>query len=526
MAFPPQRVSRIAATLLFFGILLPAYAEGGPKPKRPGDPVLSFPLDHLGFEQVQPRLLLGGATMFTLNFVDDTHLLLTFNSHGLIPRAADGRNQDGDRLVQALLIELPSGKVLAKTTWHTLDREQYLWPLSHGLFLLRIGNRLTVIDPLRSLGASDPFEQRKFLDISRRIGYISLSPGGDLLVIETIQPPRQEQDDSASVAAGPRLQFSSVPEAEINFYRMLFEPEDGRQNGRPHLIAQGAGMVTARNLIRVPATSEGFLDMKKESPQTWLFDFQSHAGKRLELAPFDTTCSPNPYFVSRTDFVAFGCHGSANRIAFGGFNLRGEQPWVQILSGPQVAPSFVSAPAAGRFAFSHVLVGASFADIDNLSPDDLNGQEVMVIQNHDGRILLKVQPSPVQRTGQNFDLSPDGLNFTTLRNGNLEVYRLPDLTPKDQEQLKLAAADEPEKNIARIRLTPDRPPDAAPPSAPSKALTVGGSAPVAPAPANTGGLDLSDPATAKSPAPAPPVDDTPRPPPSLYSPEHPKQPEL
>src|SRR5208282_803621 len=109
--------------------------------------------------------------------------------------------------------------------------------------------------------------------------------------------------------------------------------------------------------------------------------------------------------------------------------------------------------------------------------DDLNGQEVMVLQNHDGRILLKVQPSPVQRTGQNFDLSPDGLSFTTLRNGNLEVYRLPDLTAKDQEQLKLAAADEPEKNIARIRLTPDRSADPAPPAVPSKALTVGGTAP-------------------------------------------------
>jgi hypothetical protein len=67
-----------------------SFASDGPKPVKPGDPYLSFPLDSLGFDPVQPRLLTGPATYFTLNFVDDTHLLLTFNSHGLIPRVNDG----------------------------------------------------------------------------------------------------------------------------------------------------------------------------------------------------------------------------------------------------------------------------------------------------------------------------------------------------------------------------------------------------------------------------------------------------
>jgi hypothetical protein len=521
----------LAFALLACALAAPSLADvraDGPRAHRPGDPVISLPLEDFGFEQAQPRLLLSGATMFSVNFVDNTHILLTYNTHGLIPRVSDGTNQENDRLVAALLLELPSGKVLARTQWHTRDREQYLWPLSHGLFLLRLQTKLTVLDPLNSLHTGDPFQQQKFLDMARRIGYIAVSPGGDLLVVETVNPSQDGLD--SNIAGDVHPQFTNLPLAQINFFRMVYESAPG---GPPHLTAQSAGVLSSRAFIRVPATSDGFLDMTKESAGTWLFDFQSHAGKRLELAPFDTTCLPSPFFISRTDFVAFGCAGNVNRVEFGGFNLRGEQPWVQMLSGQQIAPIIVSAPDAGRFAFSRLVVSGSFYDIDNLTPEDLSAQEVQVIQSHDGRILLKAQPSPIQRTGQNFDLSPDGLNFTMLRNGNLEVYRLPELSAKDQDQLKLAASELPEKNDARILLRPNRPAEASLPSAPSKIVTVNGATGAVTQDDSTGGLDLTpasssasaQPSVQPAAQPAPSADTAPRKPPSLYDADHPKPPD-
>ncbi len=275
-------------------------------------------------------------------------------------------------------------------------------------------------------------------------------------------------------------------------------------------MAQSAGLAAARNLIRVPATAEGFLDILKESNQTWLFDFQSHAGKRLELSPFDTTCAPSPYFVSRTEFGAIGCRGSDTSLLLSGFNLRGEQPWIQVLSGQQISPIIVTAPDAGRFAFSRILVAGTYYDIQNLVPEELSGQEIQVIQHYDGRILLKVQAAPIQRTGQNFDISPDGLGFTVIRNGNLEVYHLPDLTSKDQAQIQLAAAAMVEKNDARIRLIPNRPASAAklPPAQSQQVLTI--NAPSATPAANAGDIH--------------PTDDAPRTAPSLYGPDYPKNP--
>lgn len=519
MVLPTPISSRnVSCALLGLVLLfLPGRCFGGdgPKPVKPGDPYLSFPLDRLGFDPVQPRLLVGPATYYTLNFVDSSHVLLTFNSHGLIPRVVDGTSQEDDRLITALLIALPSGEILARTAWHTRDKAQYLWPLSHGLFLVRIRSRLNVIDPLRNLDKGDAFHEQTFLDVNKPVGYISVSPGGDLLVVETINPPHPEADSDSGLGAPQVLHFDTEPTTEIRFFRMLFQGKPGEE---PRLLAQSAGLASARSLVRVPATAEGFLDILKESNQTWLFDFQSHAGKRLELSPFDTTCAPSPYFVSRTEFVALGCRGSDTRLLFSGFNLRGEQPWIQVLSGQQISPIIVTAPDAGRFAFSRILVSGSFYDIQNLVPEELTGQEIQVIQHHDGRILLKVLASPIQRTGQNFDLSPDGLQFTVIRNGNLEVYRLPELTPKDQDQIKLAAAAMVEKNDARIRLVPVRPATAT--AAKSKAAA-------ASAPPGEPALTINAP----SAAPTPPAnagdaqqDDTPRAAPSLYGPDYPKNP--
>jgi hypothetical protein len=134
--------------------------------------------------------------------------------------------------------------------------------------------------------------------------------------------------------------------------------------------------------------------------------------------------------------------------------MKGDEPWLSALSGPQVSPIVVAAPVAGRFAVSRTLVSANAFDLESLTTEDLTAQEITVMQNHDGRQLLKVQASPIQRAGQNFDLSPDGLHFAVVRNGNIEVYSLPALTNADKKALEEARKMEPERNDAPVRLKP------------------------------------------------------------------------
>ncbi len=490
--------------LLLF-LLLPA-ARASSKPEQP----LLIPLEPLGVPAAQPKMLAAGATLYTLNFVDDTHLLLTYFTRGLLTRLPDADVNDFDGLVAGVLLELPTGKVLARTEWRVRDRNTYLWPVGHGHFLFRVRSHLAMLDPLGNLASGEAFRATLFANLPRRIGYITTSPGGDLLAIETLPPLKHATVGQAAVAFDDEK--PDKPAVEIYFYRLSLE--DG------HLEHKAAGAVAANNLIAIPANASGFLSSVKESAAVYNFDYISHDGKKLELSPFDTTCAPHPHWISRSDFVAFGCQVSGGKPMLAGFNLKGENAWINVLGGQQLPPSIVPSPESGRFALERVLISATATNLENLVPEETLGQEITVFQSYDGRQLQKVNASPIQRAGQNFDLSPNGLALAVVQNGNIAVYKVPPLNGKDQAALKLARTMEPPPSLGRIHLN-SVPASAraearsAEPASGSSAEALPG-ATVSPEPPPTPGVERSN-----------VVGDVPvgrRKPPTLYDPEHPPQP--
>jgi hypothetical protein len=502
-------------------------------PKTSG-PELKIPLEPIGFLPPAARMLAGGGPLFTLNYVDDTHLLFTYYTRGLLPRLPDATPDDMDGLVAGVLLELPSGKVLARTQWRMRDRDQYLWSIGHGRFLVRIRSRLVLLNPMGKLGSGDAFEEEPFGTFARQIGFITTSPGGDLLIVETVPPPKPKLIGGAASAAALAATQSpkpkpepAKPDVQVFFFRMILD----KKPGQPEVFQRrSAGVVAALNLISVPANAEGFLSSSKESRGVYLFDFHTHDGKKAELSPYETTCAPRPFFVSRSEFIAFGCHG-ADKPQIGGFNLKGEHAWIEVLSNDHLSPLIVSAPAAGRFALSRMAVLGGIIDPQNIIPRELKTQEITVRQNHDGRMLLKVMADPVQRPAQNFDLSPDGLSLAVMRTGNIEVYRLPALSGNDVTALKLAAAMEPAKNDARVVLdskpmiTPSRPAPAPADSAASANPASGGDtasgvAPKSSQPSTPSVIPAAKPAGDATASENVPVER--RKPPSLYDTDQPK----
>ena len=438
-------VLRVGLLALLMVVLAPGcgWARGGPKTPQ----VQTISLAELGFQAVPPRLLLGGDAMYTLNYVDDGHLLVTWTTRGLIKRRDDSEANDEDRNVAAVLLEAPSGKVLARTEWHLRDHRQYLWALGHGHFMLRIRNELLVISPMEHLAAGKAFEEQVFLSLRREIAHISVSPMGDLLTLETEPLAIQVGIKGSPAAAGATQTVTPVtepskPQVQINFYRL-------RETGEK-LELEAAGVVLARDLVELPVNAEGFLDVSLESAGVYLFDFQEHGGKRLELSPYDTSCIPRARFVSASEFIAFGCTTGVDKQQMAGFNLKGEENWIAAFPNRHVFPYVIAAPAAGRFALSRTVVSGLYLDLDHLTPEQVAGQEVTVLQSYDGRQLLKVTATPFQRAGGNFDLSPDGLGFAVVHGDKVDLYRLPALTKQDVGEIKASAGYAPARNEARI----------------------------------------------------------------------------
>jgi hypothetical protein len=430
-------------SLLFGLLLLPVtLLAGGPKPAT------RINLEDVGFQPLSSRYLLDGSSMLSLHYVDDTHVLLTYGAKRLIPRIPNDPPTDQDRNVDVLLLELPSGKVVARAEWLFHDHGQYLWSLGHGEFLLRTRDTFTTFAPLRNLASGKPFQQFPFLHTDRRVIAVILSPDNTFLTVESTDPiPLVDPDPPSAFASVFGPEPNKPTRVQLNFYRLGLPDESGQ------VLPRVAGIALARHAIELPLTSEGLLNVLDQGHQSWAFDFKAYHGKRSELALFDSTCRPSPRFISPSEFLVFGCHGGTTRQLLAAFNLRGDATWQMALTGTYVAPTFVFAPAAGRFALGRLIINSAAVGIDSIDPSMVQAEAVDVIQNDSGRTLFHIECTPAARAGQNFALSPDGMNLAVIHEGALEIYALPQLAPQDKNAIQLAQKSAPPATEVEVDLS-------------------------------------------------------------------------
>lgn len=455
---------------------------------RDPNPPQRIQLTPFGFQTISERYLLQGATMLTVDFVDNTHLFVTFGISRLMQRLPDCPADDEDRTVKAVLIEIPSGRELASTEWRFHDLGQYVWNLGDGHFLLRNRDTLTLLSPLKNLSAK-PFAQEPFLHFSRRIEAIIVSADHDLLAIETVKPkahaaldpmlqvstqpsPASSQSPSAAPSVAPtrstgllrrdpKAASSDQQPVEISFIHLL-HPDP------THIVAQLAARVHTEKVVSIPLTTEGFLETRAESKDGVLFHFITYTGKDLDLGDFPTSCHPRPTFISHSEFVTYGCRGADESLDLAGFNLRGDMIWQINFTDTQAYPSFASAPRAGRFAFSRTITTSNVFGSETPSMSQLTAQEIRVVQMYNGKQLLRAVANPIQRAGQNYALSPDGLTLAVihdipappaakgekpLHDPAVELFKLPAFTPKDLAEMKTEAAMAPPPANATMRFS-------------------------------------------------------------------------
>ena len=424
---------------------------------RNAPPLLRVPLEPLDFQQLPEQVLNSGASILTLHYVDAKHLLLTFNRRRLMARIPGDPETDVDRNIDAVLLDIPSGKVLARTSWRLHDPGQYLWSLGNGAFMLRQRDTLTLVQPLVGLAAGDAFAQQPFVKSNRPIGSVLISPTGDLLTLETLdrspylprtRKPSPGTSAYAAAAAAAAAAGDAAAEDEpsslvqIDFFRLHRKPPD-----QPHetITLTKAGTVASRRMVLLPIDSAGYLSVLDEGSAHWAFNFNLHEGKVNELSPFDSTCHPIPFLVSRSEFIAFGCRGGKDPRELGGFNLRGEEMWEQTFTESFTAPSFSFAPAAGRFALSR-LTTSSPVDPEQEIVAGFQAQTVTVYQTESGRQIFSMNTNPILRASENFALSPTGEEIAVLNHGAIEIYGLPPLSGKDRAGIHLAETLEPERS--------------------------------------------------------------------------------
>jgi hypothetical protein len=107
----------------------------------------------------------------------------------------------------------------------------------------------------------------------------------------------------------------------------------------------------------------------------------------------------------------------------------GRRLWEALTPDATIWPLVVRAPDGSRLArevlaVSHpVIAGAS------LSPEEIKGQRVEVLDAADGKVALETAASPVLDGGGNVAISPSGRRVAVLVGGGLQVFELPPPPP-------------------------------------------------------------------------------------------------
>ena len=429
----------VAALLVGWGVSVQAILAE----KKPG-PWVQIPLDSVGFPGVSSTFLGSGSSVLTVHFLDSSHLLVTYGLRKLVPRVERDPEDHEDRLVAGMVVELPSGKVMARTEWHMHDHGRYLWSLGNGRFLLRIGESLSTMAPMKGMAAGDAFARTAFPGRQARPSLVQVSADGGVVTVETVfteggkSGPRVVGDTDTATA--------SVSRAVIDFYRIADSDVLSGFELKP------AGTVLSRTLFLVPLDADGYLWPEDEGGNTWGVTFDGFGGKSIDLGKIQSSCKPRLQMTSRSEFLAMTCQGSDDRIKMASYGLDGTETWEDPI-GETGAPSFAFAPAAARFAVS----GSTTSMVTSAGPgglpgDDAPRQEVRVYQNASGDMLLRVECTPAFKTAENFDLSADGMLAAVVRNGAIAVYKLPPLSKRDQADMAEVASFAPPASVADVAL--------------------------------------------------------------------------
>lgn len=382
----------------------PASAENKPMPA----PSRTVELDSLGYRIPSRFYLLARYSSSSLDFIDSTHLLLTFRVAGLLKRLPNCPPDDEDQLIRALVIDLTEGKVVNSAEWRMHDRGRYLWRLRDGRFLVRQRDSLMVTD--------QKLELQPFLESSTPIDLIELSPDARLLLVEN---DIEQSDENRRKLT---LDGNIEPARPI------------REGVRLTMIRVGDKSIVAQSEARVPVNmpvmTDGFLETLSGQKDHWLIRYVPFHGNPAVIADVPSACRPNESLLNaRTAFIITCTNGSSDHLAQV-TSIDGRRLWEYRWQANYIWPTFTASEDGSRVAFSTLRTTHAMNALDPIDDTDISGQRVQVFDIENGNVPMVGFAAPIQGAGQNYALSPDGRRFAIWRDHAIAIYDLPPVTPQ------------------------------------------------------------------------------------------------
>lgn len=402
----PRRLFSLAVIVLVFWPagtrVLGSSHTKEPPPPGPEDRI---PVQPLGYRPPGPLYLLSGRAFSSLDFIDAHQLLFTFHQPRLMRREQHPGRNDNDQVIHAVTLNLPDGQVQASADWRMHDRSRYLWALGGGRFLVRERNTYLLTDASLKL--------HPYIEIPTPVEETEISPDGRILVVEHEYEKHTPEEHRRLMEQAE--QYGDPPPAEDTQITLVDIPT------KDVLAA-----LRTENPIHLPITSSGYVGVARDKGEDqFLIRFIPFSGVELVLGRVASTCTPHEHFVNQNALIIESCGPKSPDAYLDTWTTEGKKLWSGRREGHLVWPTFAYSRNGDRFAVSLLRVSHYIDMVDSLNDEDVREQVVQVFDTATGALLLSTSASPVLTAGQNFALSGDGERLAVLRDGAIEIYKVP-----------------------------------------------------------------------------------------------------
>jgi hypothetical protein len=334
-----------------------------------------------------------------LVYLDDAHLLFTFNPHLLVPRTGSEGKLSRLRMIRAMLIDVQTKNVVKTVDWKVPDDRQYLWTIDAGHILVHTGNELRIYGPsLKS-------EQRILL--AGPLAFVRISPSASYFAIGTFRERHSE------------AVHREIEDAEAR------EPEEDVEV--KILDANLKTLATVVRSSRVPApvlSNYGEIRILQASRNHWSIVENSWDAQKRNVGIVRSTCRPDVTTFPPNLLFVTGCDqqmgGKWYRVLRpnGKPVLKGWSPTAHLerrIVAP--VPDFFSLGIAE--AYKSLTPGAPFRS------SDIKSERIGVYRSANGERTFEISVASPIPTVQTFSLSPDGSQLAVLKEGQIDLYKMP-----------------------------------------------------------------------------------------------------
>jgi hypothetical protein len=371
--------------------------------KNLAQPEVKIPIGPLGYMPPGDLPAFYYYALVELHFIDANHLMFAFNTPGLLKRDDNCPGSDVQRMVRAVVLQLPSGHALKQVDWELYDFMDFLWGLGDGQLLLRRCNHL------ESVGAD--LHPQLLIEAAGTIEDVSFSPDRSMAVVQEKGAPRGDEKDSGAL---PSVLEQATEAQRTNVDFIQLHPL--------HMIAHAEVPLPSA----IPVTANGIIEVLTAPHDQWVVNMQVFHGTQRQIATIHSLCPPVIRAITNTMLMATTC-AKGDQKAFQGFDLQGSLLWQIALLPDQYYPRLIPIPNGTHFAIESLRLKNPHAALDPLTKEDVDGEDIDIYDTLSGVRIATFQTTPAYTGGRNVDFSPDGTRMAVLHDGAIEIYALSDL---------------------------------------------------------------------------------------------------